>query len=248
MAVVILVVGVLLVGAVAWFALRRADALLAAREPAVLFEVDEAIEFVASALPDDVSARLSYEDVEALLGWHLVHLAGRPQGVDIGGVFGGLEADGDVALRAEVVDLVGLGFLDDAHQVAGVGQVAVVQLEAGVFDVGVLVNVIDPLGVEQAGATLDAVHDVAFFEQEFGEVAAVLASDAGDEGDFGCWGCGHAVCAGARWCCRKSAYAPARPCSRGMAGRQPKALRRRLSMSLRGVPSGWVGLVSMAPL
>jgi len=100
MAVVILVVGVLLVGAVAWFALRRADALLAAREPAALFEVDEAIEFVASALPDDVSARLSYEDVEALLGWHLVHLAGRPQGVDIGDD----EAVADLLARATAED------------------------------------------------------------------------------------------------------------------------------------------------
>jgi hypothetical protein len=107
------------------------------------------------------------------------------QGVDVGGVFGGFEADGHVALRAEVVDLVGLGFLDDAHQVAGVGQVAVVQPEAGVFDVWVLVDVVDALGVEQAGAALDAVHDVAFFKQEFGQVAAVLAGDAGDEGDFG---------------------------------------------------------------
>jgi len=67
----------LLVGLVAWYALRRGADHLATREPSVLFEVDEAIEFVASALPADVSARLSYEDVEALLGWHVVHLAGR---------------------------------------------------------------------------------------------------------------------------------------------------------------------------
>ena len=45
--------------------------------------MDEAVEFVASALPDDVSARLTYEDVEALLGWHVVHLAGRDGEVDI---------------------------------------------------------------------------------------------------------------------------------------------------------------------
>ena len=70
-------VTVLLVGLVAWFALNRSNVYVATREPSVLFEVDEAIEFVASALPADISARLSYEDVEALLGWHMVHLAGR---------------------------------------------------------------------------------------------------------------------------------------------------------------------------
>jgi hypothetical protein len=78
-------VAAVLVVAIAWYALRRADAALAGREPWVLFEVDEAVEFVASALPDDVSARLSYEDVEALLGWQLVHLAGRQGEVDIAG-------------------------------------------------------------------------------------------------------------------------------------------------------------------
>lgn len=39
---------------------------------------------------------------------------------------------------------------------------------------------IDPLGVEKGGAALDAVHGVAFFEQKFGEVGAVLAGDACD--------------------------------------------------------------------
>ena len=67
-----------------------------------------------------------------------------------------------MALRAQVVDFVRLGFLDDAHQVAGVRQVAVVQLEVGVVHMRVLVDVVDALGVEAAGAAFDAVHDVAF--------------------------------------------------------------------------------------
>jgi hypothetical protein len=82
---------------VAVLALRRADAFLASRAPSVLFEVDEAIEFVASALPDDVSARLSYEDVEALLGWHVLHLAGRDGEVDIADD----EAVADLVRRSE---------------------------------------------------------------------------------------------------------------------------------------------------
>lgn len=49
-------------------------------------------------------------------------------GVDVGSVFGAFEADCDVALRAKVVDLVGFRFLDDAHQIAGVAQVAVMQV------------------------------------------------------------------------------------------------------------------------
>ena len=78
-----LAVTALAVGLIAWGAVRRSTAFLASRAPSALFEVDEAVEFVASALPEDVSARLSYEDVEALLGWQLVHLAGREGEVDI---------------------------------------------------------------------------------------------------------------------------------------------------------------------
>ena len=87
-----------------------------------------------------------------------------------------------MALRGQVVDLVGLHLLDDADQAGAVGQVAVVQDEAPVVDVRVLVEVVDAVGVEQRGAALDAVDLVALVEQELGEVGAVLAGDAGDEG------------------------------------------------------------------
>ena len=92
------------------------------------------------------------------MGAHAVH---------VGGVFGALKAHGHVALRAQVVDFVRLRFLDDAREVAAVAQVAVVQLEVGVADVRVLVDVVNALGVERAGPALDAVDDVAFCQQEF---------------------------------------------------------------------------------
>jgi hypothetical protein len=52
-----------------------------------------------------------------------------------------------MALGTEVVDLIGLHLLDDPDQVAAVGEVAVVQGEARIALVGVLVEVIDPGGV-----------------------------------------------------------------------------------------------------
>ena len=84
-------------------------------------------------------------------------------------------------LRGQVVDLVGLGLLDDADEVGGVGQVAVVHEEAHAGLVRVVVEMVDAVGVEQAGAALDAVHHVALLEQELGQVGAVLPGDAGDE-------------------------------------------------------------------
>lgn len=78
----------------------------------------------------------------------------------------------------------GLHLLDDADQVGGIGQVAVVEVQVAVLHVGVLVEVVDAVGVEQRGAALDAVDDVAFLEQEFGEIGAVLAGDASDQCNF----------------------------------------------------------------
>jgi hypothetical protein len=85
-----------------------------------------------------------------------------------------------VALRGEVVDLVRPHLLDDADQVGGVGEVAVVQLERHLGLVRVAVQVVDAVGVEERRAALDAVHLVALVEQELGEIGAVLAGDAGD--------------------------------------------------------------------
>jgi len=45
--------------------------------------------------------------------------------------------------------------------------------------VRILVEVIDAIGVEQRRAALDAVHLVAFLEQKFGKIGAVLAGNAG---------------------------------------------------------------------
>ncbi len=112
---------------------------------------------------------------------HRLEQAQRAQGVGVGGVLGGLEAHLHVGLRGQVVDLVGLGLLDDADEVGRVGQVAVVHEEAHARLVRVVVEVVDAVGVEQAGAALDAVHDVALVEQELGQVGAVLPGDAGDE-------------------------------------------------------------------
>jgi len=90
-----------------------------------------------------------------------------------------------VALGAEVIDLVRLHLAQDAGEIGGVGEVAVVQAESGVIAMWIDIEVIHPLGVEGRGAALDAVDLVAFVQQELGEIGTVLAGDASDEGAFG---------------------------------------------------------------
>ena len=93
---------------------------------------------------------------------------------------GNVEADPDVALRAEMVDLVGLDIVQQVLQRGAVAEVAVVQEELHAVDVRVLVKMIDAVGVERTGAADDAVDLVALAEQEFGEIRPVLPGDTGN--------------------------------------------------------------------
>lgn len=104
---------------------------------------------------------------------------------NVGGVIGDLEGDGDVRLGGEIVDLVGADGVEPAAEGGGVGEIGVVELhESLVSVVRVDVDVVDPLGVEVGGAADEAVDLVAFLEEEFGEIGAVLAGDAGDESNL----------------------------------------------------------------
>ena len=90
-----------------------------------------------------------------------------------------------MALRPEVVHLVGVHLLHHVNQVRGIGEIAVMQHEAAAPVVRILVQMVDPVGVEQRGPALDAMDGVALAEQEFGQVGAILAGDTGDECGFG---------------------------------------------------------------
>ena len=70
-----------------------------------------------------------------------------------------------MALSAEVVDLIGLHLLNDSLQVAAVAQIAVVQRQAWIQLVRILIKVIDSGGVEAAGPALDAMHGVTLLQQ-----------------------------------------------------------------------------------
>jgi hypothetical protein len=86
-----------------------------------------------------------------------------------------------VALRAEVVDLGRVNEPQRAIERRRVVQVSVVEEQAPVGDVRVLVEMIDAARVEGGRASDDAVDLVTLLEQELGQVGAVLPGDAGDQ-------------------------------------------------------------------
>jgi len=65
---------------------------------------------------------------------------------------------------------------------ARVGEVAVVKDEMAVRDVRVLVEVVDAVGVEERGWTLDAVDLITLLQEKFSEVGAILSGNSSNEG------------------------------------------------------------------
>ena len=95
----------------------------------------------------------------------------------LGRELGNVEADLDVALRAEVVDLVGFHLAKEAVDRRGVGQVAVVE-EAGQ---PCIAQVVDASAMERAHPPDHSVHLVPLLQKEVGEIRPVLARDSSDE-------------------------------------------------------------------
>ncbi len=105
----------------------------------------------------------------------------RPKGADVYRVDRLIKAHTHMALGAEVVHLVGCDLAQRHRQRAGVGKVAVVKLQPRPRLVRVLVDVIEPVGVEARRAPDDAVDVVALSQEQLREVAAVLAGDPRDK-------------------------------------------------------------------
>ncbi len=67
-------VGVIVIGLVA---VGRVTLTLAQLPPERVFDLEEAVDYIAERLPDDATAQLSYDDVAAIVGFHLDYLEAK---------------------------------------------------------------------------------------------------------------------------------------------------------------------------
>lgn len=74
-----------------------------------------------------------------------------------------------MALSPKVLDLIRLHLLDDPDHIGDVDEVAVMQHQARVGFVRVLIEMTDSAGVETAGPALDAVHNATPLQQQPGK-------------------------------------------------------------------------------
>jgi hypothetical protein len=77
MVVVIAAVALAAVLAIAAVAIGRESSRLAAQPPRPVFDLDEAVVWVAGEVPFEVAAVLSHDDVRRILKWSLAHLRSR---------------------------------------------------------------------------------------------------------------------------------------------------------------------------
>ena len=94
---------------------------------------------------------------------HRLEQAQRRQPDDIRRVLRHLERHFDMALRAKIIDFVRLYLLDDPAQHGAIGQVAVVQDQGVPPVMRIVVQMIDPIRIEEAGAADQAVYFIAVF-------------------------------------------------------------------------------------
>jgi len=81
MVVLLAAVAAVLVLVIALVAVGRESFTLGAQPKQAHFDLEEAVEFVADRLPDEVTAVLTYDDVRSILRWHLEYL--RDRGVPV---------------------------------------------------------------------------------------------------------------------------------------------------------------------
>ncbi|ESZ38852.1 hypothetical protein X731_28385 [Mesorhizobium sp. L2C054A000] len=89
-----------------------------------------------------------------------------------------------MALSSQVVNFVWLRFLNHADEVSRISEVTVMQDQARIGFVRVLVEVFDTTRVEGRGTSLNPMNDVAFFEKKTGKIGTILSSYARNKSNF----------------------------------------------------------------
>ena len=135
---VFVAIAAVLTVAIAVFAVNRVTGRLAATAARSVYDIEEATEHIADRLPDKLAGKLSYEDVQAVLHWHLEYLRERGLAtfgrVDLTAERARRRADDDdtgaVVDEDETVDYVLARAMDSGRDIDAVDVVVVLHLEA----------------------------------------------------------------------------------------------------------------------
>ena len=106
---------------------------------------------------------------------HRLQHAQHSGSIHIGSEFRHIKADLHMALRGQIVDFIGTHLADHRHKAHGIAQIAVMEME-----MRTALQMCDTFPVIHRGTADDAVYVIAFFQQKFRQIAAILTGHAGD--------------------------------------------------------------------
>jgi len=115
MELLFILIGVTLVVLIALVSVGRVVNGLSGQSRPAVYKLPDAVDWIADRLPDEVTARVSYEDVARILGWHLDWFSqtglSSKHGEEIGGE-SALDGSG-VAVEDAAIDAVVARSLDE---------------------------------------------------------------------------------------------------------------------------------------
>ena len=131
MAWVFFVLGAAVVVAIAFYAVGKVTGEMASQRPPAIYELPLAVEWIADRLPDEVTARISYDDLTRILTWHLDWFTSVGVSSEHGQELGGADVlhEGSVAIEEAAVDAVVAKSIDAGGAIDAVDVVCVLDLQ-----------------------------------------------------------------------------------------------------------------------
>lgn len=131
MAWVFFVLGAAVVMAIAFYAVGRVTGEMATQRPPAVYELPVAVDWIADRLPDEVTARISYDDVTRILTWHLDWFGAVGVASEHGQELAGADVlhEGSVAIEEAAVDAVVAKSIETGGEIDAVDVVCVLDLQ-----------------------------------------------------------------------------------------------------------------------
>ena len=158
MAWVFFVVGALIVFVIAFYAVGRATGEMASQRPPAIYELPAAVDWIADRLPDEVTARISYDDVTRILTWHLDWFASVGVASEHGTELAGPEIlhEGSVAIEEAAVDAVVAESVVAGEKIDAVAVVCVLDLQmAYLTKIGAVGTIVEQNDAPASGDVVD---------------------------------------------------------------------------------------------
>lgn len=131
MAWVFFVFGAAVVVPIALYAVGRMVGQLGTERPPAVYELGAAVDWIAARLPDEVTARLTYDELGQILGWHLDWFASVGVASEHGETLAGDDVvhEGSVAMEDAAVDAVVAKAIAAGETIDAVDVVCVLDLQ-----------------------------------------------------------------------------------------------------------------------